>query len=337
MNIFVILFVATLCLSCSEEFDANPRAKMPARLAGQAANPTSKQTEKMMVKVKILGTAQDGGLPQLGCQKAHCQAAWNNPARKRLVTSLAIIDYTSTQVFLVDATPDIREQIHRIQQDADLKLRTAPNPVDGILLTHAHIGHYSGLVHLGFEALSSKKLPVFCTQRMAHFLSQNGPWSQLVRIKNIVLNEMTTDRTFSLTSQITVTALPVPHRDEYSDTVGFLIRGPDKSLLYIPDIDHWRTWDRSLPELLKDVDYAFLDGTFFSPAELPNRDLSKIKHPLITDTMALLQELVDQHTVQIYFTHLNHSNLLQDENSESRHLLKSKGFFMAEVGMEFEL
>ncbi|MFQ5772176.1 MAG: MBL fold metallo-hydrolase [bacterium] len=303
----------------------------------KAATSRVKNLEKVLVKVKVLGSAQDGGLPQIGCEKAHCQRAWKHPQYKRLVTSLAILDLTNQKVFLVDATPDIREQVHMIQTDGDLKLRKGKNPFDGILLTHAHIGHYSGLVHLGFEAISTKELPVFCTEKMANFLKANGPWSQLVDFKNIVLNEIQLDQIVQITPHITISAIPVPHRDEFSDTVGFMIRGPRKQLLYIPDIDHWKKWHRSLKELLQQVDIALLDGTFYSAEELPNRDISKIQHPLITDTVALLQDFVKTHPVKIYFTHLNHTNLVFDEDGVKRRFIESNGFFIAEEGMEFEL
>ncbi len=325
MKFLFYILITSSVLSCQQNANMNNNKSLKP-LATNAA-----------VKIKVLGTAQDGGLPQLGCQKAHCLMAWKDSRYMRLVTSLAIFDLSQQSVFLVDATPDIREQIHLIQTDPDLNSRKSANPVDGVLLTHAHMGHYTGLAHFGFEAISTKEVPVFGTQRMADFLHNHGPWNQLINFKNITVNTIQYDEKIQITPQITISAIPVPHRDEYTDTVGFIISGPNKSMLYIPDIDQWHTWDRSLKEALMDVDYAFLDGTFYSPEELPHRDISKVKHPLITQTVELLKEYVQSNAVKIYFTHLNHSNLLLDKNGENRRYIESKGFFVAEEGMEFEL
>ena len=70
----------------------------------------------------------------------------------------------------------------------------------------------------------------------------------------------------------------IPHRDEYSETVGFVIRGPDRSALFLPDIDKWDRWERKIADVLADADVAYLDGTFFADGELLGRDMSKIPH-----------------------------------------------------------
>jgi pyrroloquinoline quinone biosynthesis protein B len=317
--------------SCAKQSDAKHSASET-----QADSQTS-LSNRLVAKVTVLGTAQDAGLPQIGCQKDHCKAAWQDPGKKRLVSCLAITDVSDQKVFLLDATPDVREQVHRIETDPDLAPRQQRNPVDGVFLTHAHMGHYTGLLQFGFEAISTRELPVYGTTRMAEFLRANGPWSQLIDFKNIKIEEIEPDRAVTVSTNLKVEAFKVPHRDEFTDTVGYLATGPNKRLLFIPDIDHWRVWERSLDEVLREVDYAFLDGSFFSPEELPNRDLSKIKHPLVTQTIELLEDFVKTHPVRIYFTHLNHSNLLLDQDGEKRAWVESKGFFVADDGLELEL
>ena len=172
---------------------------------------------------------------------------------------------------------------------------------------------------------------------MANFLAQNGPWSQLVSQKNIVVKTIKPEQKFSLTSQISVLAMQVPHRDEYTDTLGYQITGPNRSLLYIPDIHNWKVWDRSVVEEVRKVDIALLDGTFFSPEELPARDLSSIGHPFISDSMQLLEEIAQNGKTQILFTHLNHSNLALDPDGEARKTIEKNAFGLAEDGMEFPL
>jgi pyrroloquinoline quinone biosynthesis protein B len=286
-------------------------------------------------RLVILGTAQDGGLPQAACDCAHCAAARKNPALARHVASLAIHVPKTGHVYLVDATPDLPAQIETIHTfRAHPAGKTDRAPVDGILLTHAHMGHYLGLAHLGFESLNTKEIPTWVSPRMAEYLRTNGPWSQLVRLGNITLREFQPGARFELEEGISVQPLQVPHRDEYSDTMAFLIRGPKETVLYVPDTDSWRAWPRPLLQVLADekVTIALVDGTFYSPAELPDRDVTKIKHPLITDSMDLLEPLVKAGKLRVYFTHMNHSNPAVERGGAAQKAIEARGFRVAEDG-----
>jgi pyrroloquinoline quinone biosynthesis protein B len=289
------------------------------------------------VLVKVIGTAQDGGIPHMGCFCPHCRRAWEESRYRRLISSLALIDLIENKAFIVDATPDIRAQTKMIRDRISSGNKNRKFLPDGILLTHAHIGHYTGLIFYGYEAQSAHRLPVYCSERMEIFLAQNGPWNQLVEQENIVTGIIKLDAPLPLTSRLSVSAFQVPHREEYTDTLGFKIMGPRKSLLYIPDIQNWKAWDRSITEEVQTVDIALLDGTFYSPEELPSRDLSAIGHPFITDSMELLRKFGQSSKSQIYFTHLNHSNLALDPEGTARKSIEGKGFHLAEEGMEFLL
>jgi pyrroloquinoline quinone biosynthesis protein B len=289
--------------------------------------------------VVALGTAQDGGVPQVGCDCSRCVAARHDPNRRRRVASLALRLPGSGHTWLIDATPDLGEQlevVHRWRSHP----AAAPDrhPVDGVLLTHAHIGHYLGLAFFGYESINSSDLPVYASPRMAAFLRGNGPWGLLVERRNVVLHELAPGAPLALEPGLTVTPLVVPHRGELSDTLGFVVRGPRRSLLYVPDTDSWAAWERPLPEVLRRerVDVALLDGTFYSPGELPDRDLRKIGHPLMTATMELLREQV-RGGMQVYFTHLNHSNPALDPAGPEHRALAAAGFRVLEEGQELEL
>lgn len=287
------------------------------------------------IVVKVLGIAQDGGIPHFDCYCETCHKARRLPQLSRLISSLAILNLKEKRFFLVDASPDIRAQLDIIQQRMNpQQSKFAP---DAVLLTHAHIGHYTGLMFFGYEAMSTHSLPVFCSERMKRFLSDNGPWSQLVRLENIKIQALSLSQNYPLTPKITVKSFQVPHRNEYSDTLGFVISGQEKKLLFIPDIQNWNTWERSVVEEVEKVDVALLDGTFFSPEELPGRDLSKIGHPFITDSLKTLGRLAGKGEAKIYFTHLNHTNLALDPEGEARKRLEGEGFRLAEDGMEFAL
>lgn len=289
------------------------------------------------VCIKVLGTAQDGGIPQIGCYCKNCTKARQNPQHVRLRPSLAILDFTERTIFIIDASPDISLQYDMAHDRMGFTRRGRKNTPHGILLTHAHIGHYTGLMHYGYEALSADKLPVFCSRRMGDFLSNNGPWSQLVRFQNIVIHWLEPGKALFLTPSVTVTPLKVPHRDEYSDTLGFIIAGSAKKLLYISDIQSWEVWDRSISKEVEGVDLALLDGTFYSPEELPGRDLSLIGHPFITKSLEALRQTAKKGKSKIYFTHLNHSNMALDPDGEAVKRIRDEGFALAEDGLEFSL
>ncbi len=288
--------------------------------------------------VRVLGTVQDGGLPHAACEHEGCRLARESDAPPRYVSSLAVVLPRSEEVFLIDATPDIRPQLDLLR---DVRRppedRVDRSPLAGIFLTHAHIGHYLGLAFFGFEAVHTSDLPVWTTPRMADFLSSNGPWSQLVEKGNIRLRAAPPDSPIELSPEVSVTPFTVPHRDEFSDTVGYLIRGPSRGLLFVPDTDKWATWEPSLLERLEGVDVALLDGSFFSAAELPGRSIDEIGHPMIGTTMDLLQETVTGGGLEVLFIHLNHSNPALSPDSNERREVETRGFAVASEGQEFEL
>ena len=281
----------------------------------------------------VLGSIQDGGLPQAGCYTERCDRARSEPY---YVTSLCISEPDTGSAFLVDATPDIARQLDLIPGDAFRRRASKRRPFDGILLTHAHIGHYLGLALLGREALAIEPTPCYCSARMAEFLAANGPWSLMVEEGRLDLRVLEPDRPTRLAEDLEVTALPVPHRDEYSDTFGFVFRGPGRSLLYLPDIDRWDVWDRRIEDVVSNVDVSMLDATFYSAAEVGGRSQEQIPHPLVTDTMRRLEPAVRTgHTVVL--THLNNSNPVLDEDSPERARVLEAGFKVARAGQTYRL
>jgi pyrroloquinoline quinone biosynthesis protein B len=274
----------------------------------------------------VLGIAQDGGVPHAGCHQPLCTAARRDPRLRIRVASLGLLDPDAGKRFLIDATPDFGDQM-----DA---LGGLP---DGILLTHAHIGHYLGLAQLGREVLDARRVPVYATPRMARFLRENGPWSRLAAMGNIEIREIEPGTEVALTPSLSATAIRVPHRDEESDTVAWLVRGPGRGVLWLPDIDKWEKWDRRLAGLLAGDPTltAFVDGTFYEADEIPGRSLADIPHPLVPETMALFAaDSPDRR--RVVFVHLNHTNrLLWDP--EAVHAVEARGFSVAREGQTVSL
>ena len=286
------------------------------------------------VKVVILGTVQDAGSPQIACEKDCCKDLRNDPDPTRNVVALGLVDSEYNKSYLIEATPNISVQLNALNKLASFPSNRLP---DGVFLTHAHIGHYTGLMYFGKESLNSTKLPVFAMPKMSSFLTQNGPWGQLVSNENIVLKALEANKRTELTPSLSVTPFLVPHRDEYSETVGFLIEGPVKKALFIPDIDKWARWEKNIVQVISEVDYAFIDATFYDEKEINNRDISEIPHPFVIESMALFNDLSSEQKGKIYFTHFNHTNPLLVPESEEYKEVVSRGFHIATFLQEFGL
>jgi pyrroloquinoline quinone biosynthesis protein B len=243
------------------------------------------------------------------------------------------VDPVSGQSWLFEATPDLPHQIRLLTKTVG----SDEGLPSGIFLTHAHIGHYTGLMYLGREVLGANQVPVYAMPRMKSFLLENGPWDQLVRLDNIELRKMKADSAVRLNERLQVIPFQVPHRDEYSETVGFQIVGPSQSALFIPDIDKWGKWDRSIVELVREVDYAFLDATFFDADELPGRDMSEIPHPFVQESMETFQGLSPYDKEKIHFIHFNHTNPLLDTRSSASQKVIREGFRIARYAQIFGL
>lgn len=287
----------------------------------------------------VLGSVQDAGLPQVGCYTPRCDAgrALMASGQGRYVASLALVEPGAERFYLVDATPDITRQLDLIEEPSFRRRAGERRPFDGIFLTHAHVGHYAGLAMLGREGMGMRETPVYCTQAMAGFLASSFPWRFLVEQGHITLRPLSLDTWHRIDPLLEVQLFKVPHRDELADTVGFVFRGPAASLLYLPDINAWRLWNRNLAEVVTAVNVALLDGTFWSLDELPGRTADDIPHPLMPQTMDVLQGVVDRRDARVVLTHLNNTNPALDAGGPQQAEVARRGFEIAREGMRFEL
>jgi len=293
---------------------------------GLTIHPPAKPQQVTLI---VLGTIQDGGSPHIGCTKNCCRDLFTHPDYTRKVVSLGVIDPQNKQTWLFEATPDMPAQAKMLKTASGFQQKETP---DGIFVTHAHIGHYTGLMYLGKEALNSKSVPTYAMPRMKTFLENNGPWSQLVTLYNIALQPLQNEQTVVLSNNIKVTPIIVPHRDEFSETVGYRIEGPNKKILFIPDINKWALWNKDIAKEIAAVDYAFVDGTFYSGDEIQTRNIAEIPHPFIIESMKLLANLPASEKGKVYFIHFNHTNPVINPKSPQAVMVLRKGFHLAKFG-----
>ncbi|MDC0917832.1 MBL fold metallo-hydrolase [Candidatus Marinimicrobia bacterium] len=278
--------------------------------------------------IVVLGIAQDGGAPHAACTKECCANKWNNTRLHNKVSSLGIVDPLTNEVWMIDATPDFSLQLNTLTMDQERVFK-------GIFLTHAHIGHYTGLMHLGHEVMGAKQIPVYAMPKMKRFLIENGPWSQLVNLNNIDIKGLKNNTSIELNDNLSITPFIVPHRDEFSETVGYKINGPNKSLIFIPDIDKWEKWSQNIKAVVEENDFSLLDGTFYDINELPGRDMSKIPHPFIVESIEVLDGVSNKSGV--HFIHLNHTNPALNRYSNAIKKIKNSGFNVAKRNQKFHL
>lgn len=281
--------------------------------------------------IVVLGVAQDAGYPQMGCEKECCSRAWKSDSLKRFVVSLALVDPQSKNWWLFEATPDIKEQLQLFKTLTKGEYSYLPS---GIFITHAHIGHYTGLMQLGREVMNAKEVPVYVLPKMKSYLENNGPWSQLATLKNISLVKLSTDSVQQLTRNIKLETFTVPHRDEYSETAGFKIITEKSSCLFIPDIDKWQKWNKSIIEEVKKVNYAFLDATFNEITELKNRKVEEVPHPFVSETMELFKSESKETKSKIHLIHFNHTNPVMWDKTTKQKVLE-QGFNIANQSKKY--
>lgn len=275
------------------------------------------------IEAVLLGTAQDAGLPQSGCRCVRCSAARQDSKLVRFPVSLAIIDHAEGAFWLIDSTPAMPFQLDHI-------FRIFPNyELAGLFLTHAHAGHYPGLIHFGKEGWNTDGLALYASERMQRFLTENQPWGVLLR-DNFRGTYIRAGKPVRLTSRLVVEAVEVPHRAEYTDTFAYRVASDQADLVYCPDIDGWEDFDTD--RLFAGADHALVDGTFFSADELPGRDLRTIPHPLVSDSIHRLAG----YRCRFWFIHLNHSNPLHDAGPE-RAIVEAAGFGIAEQWQSWRL
>lgn len=281
----------------------------------------------------VLGVAQDGGYPHAGCRRACCQLVAEGKQKPQSPVCLGLVDRRAGKAFMIEATPDFAGQWRHLQDVAGCADKKAP---DGIFVTHAHIGHYIGLLQLGREVMGASRVPVWTMPRMERFLWENGPWRQLIELENIDSRPLWADSTVQLTADLRITPFRVPHRDEYSETVGYRIESANRQVVFIPDIDKWENWSADIVEVVRHSNVALIDATFFRDGELTGRSMKEVPHPFVVETMQRFAAEPAQVKERVSFIHFNHTNpLLWDD--KARKEVQKAGFTLAGTGMVIPL
>jgi pyrroloquinoline quinone biosynthesis protein B len=275
------------------------------------------------MKIMILGSGQDAGVPQVNCFCKICTSAIDDVKYRRFGPSIAI--YGDDSCHLIDASSDLKYQLDLLKKDDFMDKSDEGIPISGILLTHAHLGHLGGLWQLGNEAACEKNVLVYCTSKMKTLLTENYPFNLLEQSKNIKIIEIKDNHELKL-GGFKCTPILVPHRNEVANTLGYIIES-QKRIIYVPDIDRFT---ETILREIKNSDIALIDGTFYSRSEFPRFD--EVPHPPILETAELFENI----DCEVYFTHINHTNPI-NLNGEEKEYIEKKGFKIASDGLVLDI
>ncbi len=248
-----------------------------------------------------------------------CKAVNSGTQEGAYPTSIAIVQEDSSRFWLLEASPAIKHQLNYVNS------RFPSCSLGGILITHAHIGHYLGIAQLGREVMGAKGVPVYVLPRMRSYLESNGPWQLLDSLGNIELRTLEFDRETELTRNLKVRPIQVPHREEYSEAAAFDVSTINSRVLFVPDIDSWAKWDLRIEDIIPNFDYAFLDATFYSDDELSERSMAEVPHPRVQASIELFEALPSRDKSRVHFIHMNHTNPIL-RNSPERKKVLDAGF-----------
>jgi len=279
-----------------------------------------------MAVVTLLGIAQDGGRPQPGCIRSCCQGLGESDYRSPVALG---IQTNGGRTLLVEATRDLGRQ-----------LRMIGNPsIDHLFITHAHLGHVDGLGLFGRETMSARNIKLHCSPSMQTLIQATPAWNQL--LQQNVLEPSTFPRVEI--DDVIVEFIPAPHRAELSDMHATIIRGHEKSLLFLPDHDSWdQTLEAHGCESIRaflqkySIDVALLDGTFWSGGELQGRDMRVVPHPTVEESLKRLGRKKDNDP-ELFFIHLNHTNPLYNPHSEASRQLNESGWLIGHETQQFRI
>jgi pyrroloquinoline quinone biosynthesis protein B len=304
------------------------------------------------VRIKVLGAAAGGGLPQWNCACQNCSdLRRNSPHIQPRTQSQLAVTAGSDAWFLINASPDLREQLNHtpeVQPSPEKGLRNTP--VAGVVLTSADLDHVLGLL------LMREFTPVriYATDTVRSILQANSFFSMLDRLPGqsrwtVIEPEVS----FSLGDGLVCTPIALPNTfpsyvaeeqrttlDETSATIGLLFEtSQGKRVAYLPAL---ASLSPSLKKLLSTCSAVMVDGTFWSDNELqsiqPGTPLAtSMGHMPISGANGSLAAFSDLAAVRRIYTHINNTNPILNEESPERRVVQDAGWEVAWDGLEITI
>jgi len=298
----------------------------------------------------LLGTAAGGGFPQWNCWCPTCRVARTDPTRARPRTqSSAAVSADGVRWFLLNASPDVREQLARLETPAPAGQRHVP--VEGILVTDAELDHTLGIALLR----EARQLQLYGTQAVLRVLTDDSRILPVTRaFAAVTVTPLPLEQATPLRyaaggeSGLSVTAIAVagdPPRfargADAGHTVGLWItdRATGGTAAFVPGCG---ALEPSLRQRLAGADLVLFDGTFWTDDEMVRLGLSErtareMDHLPISGEGGSLQVLADLPSRHRVYTHINNSNPMLVEDSPARREVEGAGLAIGMDGMRFTI
>lgn len=284
------------------------------------------------MKVRFLGTAAGGGLPQWNCACDGCARA-RREGTERTQDCLAVSG-DGRAWYLVNASPDLRTQLLRTPELAP-DPGSRDTPIRGVLLTSAELDHTLGL----FLLREAGSLVVYATAPVHRALLAG---TVLDRYTTVDRRTVVDGEPLQLDGGLTATAFTVgERRPRYAAgqpgadwVVGYRFVDVDGGgvLVYVPCL---ASWTPAVGSAVTDADVVVLDGTFFTSDEMArqtglSRPAAGMGHLPIEETLPLLRA---HRGPRYLFTHLNNTNPVAHSAAHRSLLAKSGADIAPEAGL----
>ncbi|HEY9039024.1 MAG TPA: pyrroloquinoline quinone biosynthesis protein PqqB [Roseovarius sp.] len=307
-----------------------------------------------MLKIIVLGTAAGGGVPQWNCNCAGCKAARERPELVNTQASVAV-SADDRNWFLINASPDIRQQINATQQLHPSDGQIRHSPIAGVILTNGEVDAVAGLLNLR----EGSPFTVYGHDRVLSVLEGNSIFNVLHR-DLVPRQRIEIDAAFEpelqdgTSSGLTVEAFEVPGKPAWylegtaeetdnapGDTIGLHIRETDgaKGFFFIAACGQITD---ALKQRIDGAPLVFFDGTLWRDDEMIAAGLShktgqRMGHVSISGGEGALARLADLDIARKLFVHINNSNPVLRPQSDERRQIEAAGWRIPTIGEEIVL
>lgn len=303
------------------------------------------------MRIRLLGAAAGGGVPQWNCSCPVCREARAGTGRVQPRTQSSVaVSADGRRWSLLNASPDIRAQIETFPPLQPPAGKTRGSPIEAVLLTNADLDHTLGLVLLR----EGEKLFVHATANVRQSLTQGisiAPalesfcgmeWIQ-PPAKPSPLPYRDGPQSGLLYQAIPLSGRPPRFmnrttRPSAGNVIGYrIVDGKTGGrLLFLPDV---AALDERLLRLLPECDVLLFDGTFWSENEMQERGAgnfpaSGMGHVPISGeggSLKIFSKLKVEHKI---YLHINNTNPILLEDSPERAAVTAAGCAVASDGME---
>lgn len=309
-----------------------------------------------MLRVVVLGAAAGGGVPQWNCGCPICRTARNGRPEIQSTQASIAITADDEHWFLINASPDLRQQLIATPQLHPKAGKLRHSPISGVILTNGEIDAVAGLLSMR----EGWPFTIYAHQRVLSILKDNSIFNVLGE-KNVARQAIELDKAFEpllpdgSAAGIEIVPFEVPGKgawylegkshpvggDGAGDTLG--LRIADKTTgKYFYFVAACATVTEDVKARLAGAPLVFFDGTVWRDDELIAAGLGsktgqRMGHIAMSGDDGAIAALAELDIGRKIFLHINNSNPALLHDSEEREIAERAGWQIAADGTEITL